>query len=92
MGKVIIRGLAGSTGHGPTKRRASLGATAGRIMPGLPPGPGNPALSDNVVHKKFGVGKITSVTLDKGDHVIEIQFKKSGMKRLVAEYANLVKL
>lgn len=47
---------------------------------------------DNVVHKKFGVGKITLVTLDKGDHVIEIQFKKSGMKRLVAEYANLVKL
>lgn len=47
---------------------------------------------DNVVHKKFGVGKITSVTLDKGDHVLEIEFKHAGMKRLIAAFANLVKL
>ncbi len=47
---------------------------------------------DNVVHKKFGVGKITSVTLDKEDYVIEIEFRNSGMKRLVAAFANLVKL
>jgi DNA helicase-2/ATP-dependent DNA helicase PcrA len=47
---------------------------------------------DNVVHKKFGVGKITSVTLDKEDYVLEIQFRNAGMKRLVAAFANLVKL
>lgn len=49
-------------------------------------------VGDNVVHKKFGVGKITSVTLDKGDHVLEIEFKNAGMKRLIAAFANLVKL
>jgi len=49
-------------------------------------------VGDNVVHKKFGIGKITSVTLDNGDRILEIQFKNYGMKRLVAEYANLVKL
>lgn len=47
---------------------------------------------DNVVHKKFGVGKIRTVTLDKGDYILEIDFKKSGMKRLVEAFANLVKL
>ena len=47
---------------------------------------------DNVVHKKFGVGKITSVTLDKGDCVLEIEFRNAGMKRLVAAFANLTKL
>jgi DNA helicase II / ATP-dependent DNA helicase PcrA len=47
---------------------------------------------DNIVHKKFGVGKITSVTLDKEDYVIEIEFRNSGMKRLVAAFANLTKL
>jgi len=47
---------------------------------------------DNVVHKKFGVGKISSVTLDKGDYVLEIEFRNAGMKRLIAAFANLVKL
>lgn len=47
---------------------------------------------DQVVHKKFGIGKIKSVTLDNGDYVLEIEFKNSGMKRLMAAFANLVKL
>ena len=47
---------------------------------------------DQVVHKKFGVGKITSVILDKGDYVLEIEFRNAGMKRLMAAFANLVKL
>jgi len=49
-------------------------------------------VGDNVVHKKFGVGKITAVILDKGDYVLEINFKNNGMKRLMAAFANLVKL
>ncbi len=57
---------------------------------------GSPAVDfkvgDNVVHKKFGVGKITAVILDKGDYVLEINFKNNGMKRLMAAFANLVKL
>ncbi len=47
---------------------------------------------ENVVHKKFGVGKILSVTLDDGDQILEIDFRNVGMKRLIGAYANLVKL
>lgn len=47
---------------------------------------------DNVVHKKFGVGVITSVEKDNDDYRLEIQFRHSGMKRLMAAYANLTKL
>ena len=47
---------------------------------------------DNVVHKKFGVGTITSVEKDNDDYRLEIQFRNSGMKRLMAAYANLTKL
>ncbi len=49
-------------------------------------------VGDQVVHKKFGVGKISAVILDKGDQILEIDFRNSGMKRLVAAFANLVKL
>ena len=49
-------------------------------------------VGDRVVHKKFGIGTISNVTFDKGDQVLEIQFKNHGMKRLLAEFANLVKL
>ncbi|HPV01022.1 MAG TPA: 3'-5' exonuclease [Clostridiales bacterium] len=47
---------------------------------------------DRVVHKKFGVGTISNVIFDKGDQVLEIQFKNHGMKRLLAEFANLVRI
>lgn len=47
---------------------------------------------DQVVHNKFGIGKIISATIDDGDCVLEIEFRKAGMKRLMAEFANLVKL
>lgn len=49
-------------------------------------------VGDQVVHKKFGVGKISAVILDKGDQVLEIDFRNAGMKRLMAAFANLVKL
>lgn len=47
---------------------------------------------DNVVHKKFGIGTITSVEKDNDDYRLEIQFKNYGMKRLMAAYANLTRL
>lgn len=49
-------------------------------------------VGDQVVHKKFGVGKISSVIEDEGDYVLEIEFRNAGMKRLMAAFANLVKL
>ncbi len=49
-------------------------------------------VGDNVVHKKFGVGTITSVEKENDDFKLEIQFRNAGMKRLMAAYANLTKL
>lgn len=67
------------------------GSTAGIDTSGSEPFTGYKA-GDQVVHKKFGIGKIKSVTLDNGDYVLEIEFKNTGMKRLMAAFANLVKL
>lgn len=78
----------------PPASRTSAATTGGTAGSGA--SSGAPAVAfkvgDNVVHKKFGVGKITAVILDKGDYVLEINFKNSGMKRLMAAFANLVKL
>jgi len=49
-------------------------------------------VGDVVKHKKFGVGTITSVEEEKGDFKLEIHFETAGMKRLMASYANLIKL
>jgi DNA helicase-2/ATP-dependent DNA helicase PcrA len=85
----INAGLPGNTAGLSAINGGSPGNTSAAA--GTAPGAGFKA-GDNVVHKKFGVGKITSVTLDKGDYVIEIEFRNAGMKRLVAAFANLVKL
>ena len=47
---------------------------------------------DQVEHKKFGFGIITSVEKEKDDYKLEIHFKGVGMKRLMASFANLVKI
>ncbi|TYQ15054.1 UNVERIFIED_CONTAM: DNA helicase-2/ATP-dependent DNA helicase PcrA [Acetivibrio alkalicellulosi] len=47
---------------------------------------------DQVEHKKFGVGIITSVEKENDDYKLEIHFKGAGMKRLMASFANLVKI
>lgn len=60
--------------------------------PQKPVGEFNLKVGDNVVHKKFGVGKITLVEKENDDYKLEIQFKNSGMKRLMAAFANLTKL
>lgn len=52
----------------------------------------NVNVGDTVVHKKFGIGKVTSIEEENGDYKIEIDFKHSGMKRLMAAYAGLVKV
>jgi len=49
-------------------------------------------VGDKVVHKKFGNGIITKMEKDNDDYKLEIFFEKAGMKRLMAAYANLVKL
>ena len=42
-----------------------------------------------VVHKKFGTGVITKIEPEDDDLKVEIEFEKSGMKRLMAKYAGL---
>lgn len=76
-------------GSGATLSAGTTGSSAGKT--GSFSAAGFKA-GDNVVHKKFGVGKISSVTLDKEDYVFEIEFRNAGMKRLMAALANLVKL
>lgn len=50
------------------------------------------SVGDNVEHKKFGIGVITKVEKDVDDFKLEIQFQNSGMKRLMAAFANLKKI
>jgi len=45
-----------------------------------------------VEHKKFGFGIVTSVEKENDDYKLEIHFKGVGMKRLMASFANLVKI
>ncbi len=80
-------GIGGGSGTAVFGRTVELSASGG----GKAAGPDFKA-GDQVVHKKFGVGRISAVILDKGDQVLEIDFRNSGMKRLVAAFANLVKL
>jgi DNA helicase-2/ATP-dependent DNA helicase PcrA len=49
------------------------------------------SVGDRVSHKKFGKGVITKVDGAKSDCKLEIQFENIGMKRLIAQFANLVK-
>jgi DNA helicase-2/ATP-dependent DNA helicase PcrA len=71
---------------------AVFGRTAETAPSGSKAGVQDYKVGDQVVHKKFGVGRISAVILDKGDQILEIDFRNSGMKRLVAAFANLVKL
>lgn len=46
-------------------------------------------VGDMVEHKKFGIGIVTKMEKENDDYKVEIKFKDSGMKRLMAAYANL---
>lgn len=70
----------------------SAAIQSGTPIPANSTGTVNFKAGDNVVHKKFGVGTITSVVKEDDDYKLEIQFRNSGMKRLMAAYANLTKL
>jgi len=49
-------------------------------------------VGDQVEHKKFGVGIITKIEKEKDDFMLEIHFKGTGMKRLMASFARLSKI
>jgi DNA helicase-2/ATP-dependent DNA helicase PcrA len=52
----------------------------------------NFAAGDKVEHKKFGVGIISKIEPEADDFKVEILFEESGMKRLMARFANLTKI
>ena len=47
------------------------------------------SIGTKVIHKKFGAGVITKIEPEDDDLKVEIEFEKSGMKRLMAKYAGL---
>ncbi len=49
-------------------------------------------IGDVVEHKKFGTGVIMLVENENEDFKLEIAFENLGMKRLMANYANLIKV
>jgi DNA helicase II / ATP-dependent DNA helicase PcrA len=48
-------------------------------------------IGEKVTHKKFGKGIITKIDGKNNECKLEIQFENIGMKRLVAEFANLIR-
>lgn len=50
------------------------------------------AISDRVLHKKYGEGSVKDLYTEDGMDIIEIDFDISGMKRMVLEYAKLIKI
>lgn len=47
---------------------------------------------DTVEHKVFGRGRVLKVTPVAGDHIVEIQFEKAGVKKTMANYAPLTRI
>ncbi|MCX7923691.1 MAG: DNA helicase PcrA [Clostridia bacterium] len=75
-----------SFGASPTPKFMTLGEikkAASNVVYGV---------GDKVEHKKFGIGVITSVEKENDDFKLEIHFQNSGMKRLMAAFANLNKI
>ncbi len=71
----------------------SISAPSAKARPSARPVP-DFALGDAVQHKAFGPGVITKLTPMGGDYLVEIQFEKVGMKKLMLRIAalNMTKL
>lgn len=49
-------------------------------------------VGDKVKHIKFGIGEILNITEGKRDYEIEVDFEKSGIKKMMAGFAKLEKI
>jgi DNA helicase-2/ATP-dependent DNA helicase PcrA len=49
-------------------------------------------IGDRVMHKKYGEGYIKDLYDDNGMDIVEVNFDMAGIKRLVMEFAKLVKV
>lgn len=50
------------------------------------------AVGDMVSHKMFGQGKVLSMTKMSNDVLVEVQFDKAGVKKIMANFAKLQKI
>jgi DNA helicase-2/ATP-dependent DNA helicase PcrA len=93
----VSRGFGGNTGLQKNSTATNIGFggkpgnTSGISVSAGSSNSSSFSVGDLVEHKKFGRGTISKITPDSGDHVIEIQFEGTGMKRLMASMANLKK-
>lgn len=52
----------------------------------------NFTLGDVVAHSVFGKGEVLKITPMGNDHLIEVQFDKAGLKKIMANFAKLTKI
>ena len=74
---------------------ASHGASTTRSAPPPAPAPSRqPAFraGQRVQHASFGEGVVIETRLERNDEEVTVAFKKAGIKRLLASFANLQKL
>jgi DNA helicase-2/ATP-dependent DNA helicase PcrA len=50
------------------------------------------SIGDRVMHKKYGEGSIKDLYDDNGMDIVEVNFDMAGVKRMVLEFAKLVKI
>jgi DNA helicase-2/ATP-dependent DNA helicase PcrA len=91
--KNLISGMNSFAGVKP-KEAAAVRASTWDVRPATPP----PARTlefragQRVKHATFGEGVVIESRLDRNDEEVTIAFKKAGIKRLLASFANLQKL
>ena len=88
--------------HDPCKVRASVwdvpasrGSSFARSAPPPPSAPSRqPAFraGQRVKHATFGEGIVIETRIERNDEEVTVAFKKAGIKRLLASFANLQKL
>ena len=94
VGEPVRRSAYASSGAysgGERQQRSFTPGTNRRPLSAPPPAPKKAAPSfktgDNVKHKAFGEGVIVKMTPMGGDHLVEIEFKDVGLKRLMLRAA-----
>ncbi len=75
LGSLAAISAAPSASAAPTKKAASLDYTVG----------------DTVLHSAFGRGVVQKMTPMGNDMLVEVQFEKKGLKRIMAAFAKLTK-
>jgi len=92
--KTIIKRDPADDNYKPTKRRGVPTASSTTIGVGAAPESARAAVNvgDQVSHKVFGEGKVISARPMGNDVLVEIDFGKGGVKKVMANFARLTKI